>query len=112
MAVSLPTTIDGNPVLHSGTIVIPPGRTGALQIGSAVYSLRFSRRDGADPSFEAGQGMAGGSLTFTNFDNALGTHVNIAGFSISGVPAIISLVVYAIGDANPARIIHYSIFNA
>ena len=110
MTAPLSATIDGRPVLQSGTLVVPPGRKGALQIDGVSYTLNFSRSPGP-PAFNSSLGLTGNALNFTNVDNPLGTHMDVTGFVVGGLPVKLSLVIYSIGDTAPARVLHYSMYS-
>lgn len=112
MTIPVTATISGQEVLASGSLVVPPQQTGFLNIGGMSFSLIFGRTVGkavSGPTFSAHPNPGGAALNLMDFDNPLGTHIDITGLNLLGAPANLSLVIYSIGD-NPARVIHYTFF--
>lgn len=105
--------IDGKEVIDSGSFIIPAASNGAIEIGSVRYQIAF-QSDGGDPSFNAAPGGLLGAmrLVFSNFDNPLGTHVEVSGVLLNGTAVALSFVIYGLGAPPVARLVYYSVVPA
>ena len=100
------TLIDGKPVLAQGTLLIPPGRSGSIQLGNRRINLHFV--DGPAQNLT----HVGDELTFIGFNNQLGSAVGLTGLRNGTTEAGLDLAIQTIGSENPHRVIHYVFYEA